>query len=121
LPSTERSVVWPIWEEEVLDLGDRLVRVDDPEVGHRGDAHRDVVLRDHLLRRNGQRDRPQVDADHAVHDRDQEDEPGPLLGDQPAEAEDDAALVLAQDPDSGGERDRHEDDQQDDNRDDDSH
>ena len=48
-------------DHEVLDLHDRVLRVDDPEVGDRVHAHRDVVLRDHLLRRDVQRDRPQVD------------------------------------------------------------
>ena len=95
-------------EEEVLDLGDRLVRVDDAEVGDGVDAHGDVVLGDDLLRRHVQRDRSQVDADHLVDERDQQDQAGALLGDQAAEPEDDAALVLAQDPDRRGEDDQDE-------------
>ena len=62
----------------VLDLDDRRLRVDDPEVRDRVHAHRDVVLRDHFLRRDVQRDRAQVDLDHLVDDRDQEEEPRPL-------------------------------------------
>ena len=83
-------------DHEVLDLHDRLLGVDDPEVGDRVHADRDVVLRDHLLRRDVQRHRPQVDADHLVDDRDQQEEARALRRRlQPAEPEDDAPLVLA--------------------------
>ena len=82
----------------VLDLDDRRLRVDDPEVGDGVDAHRHVVLRDHLLRRDLQGDRAQVDPDHPVDDRDQDEEAGALgLGQEPAEPEDDSPLVLARD------------------------
>ena len=61
-----------------------------------------VVLRDHLLRRHVQRDRAQVDPNHLVDDRDQEEQAGPLRRrQQAAEAEDDAALVLPCDPNGG--------------------
>ena len=73
--------------EEVLDLDDRPVRVDHPEVGDGVDPRRDVVAGDHLLRRDVQGHRPQVDPHHPVDHRDQEDQPGPLLGDQAAEPE----------------------------------
>jgi hypothetical protein len=43
--------------------------IDDPEVGDRVHAHGHVVLRDHFLRRDVQRHRPQVDAHHLVDDR----------------------------------------------------
>ena len=87
-------------DHEVLDLHDRGLRVDDPEVGDRVHAHRDVVLGDDLLRRHVQRDRPQVDLDHPVDDRDQQEDARALrLRQQAAEAEDDAALVLARDLD----------------------
>ncbi len=45
--------------------------------------------------------------------RDQEDQPRALLGDQPAEPEDHAALVLAQDPNRGADRDQREERQDD--------
>ncbi len=101
-------------EEEVFDLDDRLARVDDAEVGDRVDAGGDVVAGDHLLRRDVERDRPQVDLDHPVDERDQQDQARALLGDQAAEAEDDAALVLAQDPHRGADRDQGEERQDDD-------
>ena len=58
----------------VLDLDDRVLRLDDAEVGDGVHPHGHVVLRDHLLRRDVQRDRAQVDLDHPVDDRDQEEE-----------------------------------------------
>ena len=35
---------------EVLHLDGRVLRIDDPEIDHRVDLHRDVVTRDHVLR-----------------------------------------------------------------------
>src|SRR5262249_46265915 len=60
---------------------------------------------------------PQVDADHAVDHGDQQDQPGTLLRDQAAEAEDDAALVLPQDPDRRPEEDQDEEDDDNDDAD----
>ncbi len=102
---------------EVLDLHDRVLRLDDPEVGDRVHARRHVVLRDHFLRRDVQRDRAQVDLDHPVDDRDQQEEPRPLRRrQQAAEPEDDAALVLARDLDRAQ---REDHDEEDDDREDD--
>ena len=91
-------------DHEVLDLDDRVLRLDDPEVGDRVHPHGDVVLRDHLLRGHVQGDRAQVDLHHPVDDRDQQEEARPLrLRQQAAEPEDDAALVLARDLHGGKE------------------
>ena len=82
----------------VLDLHDRVVRLDDAEVRHRVDAHGDVVLRDDLLRRDVERHRAQVDPDHPVDERDDQEDARPLgLREESPEAEDHAALVLARD------------------------
>jgi hypothetical protein len=78
------------------------------EVADGVDAGGDVVARDDVLRGDVERDRAQVNADHAVDDRYEQDQSGPLLADQAAEAEDDAALVLAQDADGGREQDRQQ-------------
>ena len=51
-----------------LDLDHRLDRVDHAEVGDRVDLGRHVVARDHVLGRDLEGDRAQVDADHAVDD-----------------------------------------------------
>ena len=80
----------------VLDLDDRRLRLHDPEVRDGVHTHGDVVLRDHLLRRDVQRHGTEVDLDHPVDDRDQQEEPGALrLRQQPAEPEHDRTLVLA--------------------------
>ena len=84
---------------EGLDLGDGGARVDDPEVADGRHAGGDVVARDHLPGRDRERHGAQVDAHHPVGERDQHDEPRPLDGQQPAEPEDDGALVLAHDLD----------------------
>ena len=59
--------------EEVLDLDDRVLRVDDAEVDHRVHLHRDVVARDHVLRRHVEHDGAQVDAHHLLDARDDDD------------------------------------------------
>src|SRR5437868_5755612 len=104
-------------DHEVLHLDDRVLGLDDPEIGDRVHPHRDVVLGDDLLRRDGQRDRPQVDLDHPVDYRDQDEQARALrLRQQPAQAEDDSALVLARHLDR---RDQEEDDQEEKDDDDD--
>ena len=109
-------MVWAICDVAVadpLDLDDRLDRVDDAEVGDRVDLGRHVVARDHVLGRDLEGDRAQVDAHHAVDERDEQHDARPLRADEAAEAEDDGALVLAQDADrgaGGGDRERDDDD-----------
>jgi hypothetical protein len=104
-------------DHEVLDLDDRGLRLDDPEVGDRIHADRHVVLRDHFLWRDVERDRSQVDPDHSVDDWDQDEEAGALgFGEQPAEPEDDAAFVLPRDLDR---RDQEQDQQEENDGDDD--
>ena len=100
----------------VLDLDDRVVGLDDPEVGDGVHPHGNVVLRDHLLRRDVQRDGPQIDLDHAVDDRDQQEDSRALrVRQEPAQAEDHATLVLARDLDRR-EEDQQDDDEYDDDR-----
>ena len=70
----------------VLDLNDRGLRLDDAEVRDGVHAHGHVVAGDHVLRRHVERDRPQVDLDHLVDDRDQDEDARPLrMSEQPAE------------------------------------
>ena len=83
----------------VLNFGDRPVGVDDPEVTDRVDARGHVVAGDHFLGRDVERDRAQVHADHAVDDRDEQDQARPLQRHQTPEPEDDPALVLTKDAD----------------------
>src|SRR5581483_4662610 len=106
---------------EVLNLGDRALRVNDSVVGDGGHANRDVVSGDHLLRRDGQSDRPQADPDHAVDRRHEHDQAGALGRHQPPQSKDHAPLVLPQHANRGGRcrcRDREQYRDHDDDRDD---
>ena len=68
------------------------------EVHHRVDLDRDVVARDHVLRRHVEHHGAQVDPHHLLDARNQqEDQPRPLDLPEAAELEHHAALVLAQD------------------------
>ena len=99
-------------DHEVLDLHDRPLGVDDPEVRDRVHAHGHVVLRDHFLRRDVEGHRAQVDPHHLVDDRDEQEEARALRRRvQPAEPEDDAPLVLPRD----AHREREQEDEDDDN------
>src|SRR2546421_1576620 len=104
-------------DHEVLDLHDRSLRIDDPEVRHRVHAHGHVVLRDHFLRGHSQCDGSQVDLHHAVDYGDEDEETRSFRRrEQPAEPEDDAPFVLARDLDR---REEEQDDQEQQDRDDD--
>src|SRR5215510_3056791 len=83
--------------EEIFDLDDRLLGVDHPEEHDRVHLDRHVVARDDVLARHVEDDDPQVDLDHLLDPAHDEHQPGPLDLPEPAEHEDDAALVLAQD------------------------
>jgi hypothetical protein len=98
---------------EMLDLDDRLLGIDDAIVDHRIDPHRDVVARDHVLRRDIEHAGAQVDADHLLDDRNDDHEAGALHLPQPAQQEDDGALILPQDTerieqDENGDDDRYQ-------------
>jgi hypothetical protein len=71
--------------------------VDDAEIDHRVDPHRDVVARDHVLARHVEHQRAQVDAHHLLDVGDQDDQARALHAGEAAEREHHAALVLAQD------------------------
>ena len=101
---------------EVLDFDDRPPRIDHAEVQDRVHLDRDVVARDHVLRRHVEHDRPQADLDHAIDRREDENDAGALrLRQQLAEAEDDAALVFGQDLDRADEV-EHDDERDDEQR-----
>ena len=82
--------------EGIGDLDDRLGRIDDPEVDHRVHLDRYVVTRDHVLGRDVEHDHAQVDLDHLLDQRDQDDQAGPLDAREAPEGEHHAALVLVQ-------------------------
>ena len=110
--SISSSSCWPSTERKrrlrelagrlvvVLDLDDRLLRIDDAVVDDGVDLHRDVVPRDHVLRRHVEHARAQVDAHHLLDERHDDDEARPLHLPEAAEQEHHAALVFAQDADA---------------------
>ncbi|MNC40922.1 hypothetical protein D3C75_896640 [compost metagenome] len=81
----------------VLDLDDRLLRIEHPVVDHRVDLHRDVVTGDHVLGRHIQHDGAQIDAHHLLDAGDEDDQSRSLDLPEAAELEHHPALVLAQD------------------------
>ena len=86
--------------EVVLDRDHRLLGVQHAEVEHRVDLHRDVVARDHFLRRHVHHDLAQADLHHAVDARDDPGETRLLHAGIAAKPEHDAALVFLQDADA---------------------
>ena len=64
--------------EEVRHLDDRELRVDDAEIDHRVDLHRDVVARDHVLAAARRAPRAQVHAHHLLDARHDDDQARPL-------------------------------------------
>ena len=93
---------------EVLDLDDRSLRIDDAEVEDGIDLDRDIVARDHVLRRHVLHHDPQIDPHHLLHERNEDDETGALHPGEATEREDDAALIFPQD--ANGRREKHDHD-----------
>ena len=100
---------------DVLDRDDRLHRVDDPEVGDRGDVDADVVAGDDALGLDRHRDDPQRHPVQHVDERDDQPEPGLARAEHPAEPEQHPLLVLLDDLG------RHREAQQEQHHDDDEH
>jgi hypothetical protein len=97
--------------EEIGNLHDGQARLQDPEVNHRVHFHGDVVARDHVLRRHFESIDAQRNAHDAVDGREDQDDARSFgLIQQAAQAEDDAALVLAQNLDGGDQVQHHDDD-----------
>jgi len=84
--------------------------IDDAEIDHGADFDRDVVARDHVLRRHLVDDDAQVDAHHLLNERIKQNEPRPLGAGEAAERENHAALVFAQDFDRGVEKHQNQND-----------
>jgi hypothetical protein len=91
-------------------LDHRSLGIDDTEVDDRADLDGDIVPGDHILARNLVDDDTEIDADHLLDERYEQHEARSLGAGIAAEREDDAALVLAQDPDRRTEDKQDEDD-----------
>ena len=84
-------------DREVLHGHNRFRWIGHPEQHDGVDAGGHVVAGDDLLRRDGQRDRTQLDAHELVDAGHDDDDARPEGSAQPAEAECNAALVLLDD------------------------
>ena len=83
----------------VGDLDDGHLGVEDAEVDDGVHLHRHVVPGDDVLAGHVHRHHAQVDLHHAVHERQDEEQPRPAGAHQTAQAEDHAALVFLDDLD----------------------
>ncbi len=86
---------------EILDLDRRLFGIDDPEINHRADANRDVVMRNDVLAGHIEHARAQVDPHHLLHVGNEQEQSGSLDAGEAAKRENNAPLVLPQDLDRG--------------------
>ncbi len=93
---------------EILDLDRRFLRVDDAEIDHSADPHRNIVARDHVLAGHVENTGPEIDAHHLLHIGEEQDQPRSLDAGETAEREDHAAFIFPEDPDRKGDDDQQE-------------
>src|ERR1700737_1394187 len=91
LPRTERSVVCASWL--VAAIKSATLRIARSGSTMRD---RDIVARDHVLRRHVLHHDPQIDLHHLLRERNENDETGPLHPGEATQCEDDAALIFPQ-------------------------
>src|SRR5512133_199293 len=82
----------------ILHLDDRLLRFHDPEIDHRRDLDRNVVMGDHILGRHLEGHGLQCHPDQAINSGDDQKQPRSPHTDQPSQTQQYAPLVLRQDP-----------------------
>ena len=85
--------------EIALDLDDRFFRVDDAEIYHRVDLHRNVVLGYDILCGYVHDDDTQVHALHLLDDRDHDDQPGAFHFPETPKLKNDPPLIFTEDLD----------------------
>ena len=102
-------VVFPDAGEAMLPALRSAFQAGVVTVPYRVDPGGDVVARDHVLRRDRQRDRAQRHAHHPVDPGDEHDQAGPALAGEAAEPEHHAALDLAHHPRTDPPRCQHPD------------
>jgi hypothetical protein len=81
----------------VLDLDNCPLRIDDLEIEHRVDFHRNIVVRDDVLAWNFNDLNAQIYPHHLLDKGHQQYEPRALYPLEAAQGEDDCPLVFAQD------------------------
>ncbi|MPN25258.1 hypothetical protein SDC9_172665 [bioreactor metagenome] len=85
---------------QIIDhLDHRLLRIHHAQIDHGIDLDRDVVARDHILRRDLQDHGAQIHPDHLLNGGNDEDQSRPLDLPEAPQREDHAALILAKNPD----------------------
>ena len=99
----------------VLDLDDRAFGIDDVEIEHRVDFHRNIVAGDDVLAGDFNDLNAQVYPHHLLNEGRQQNKAGALHPLKAAQGEDDGALVFAQDAHGGhqadGDRKKDEEDE----------
>ena len=83
--------------QEVLDLDNRLLWIEYAEVQHGVDLDRDVIAGDHVLRRDVEHHGAQVDANHLLNHRNQQNQARALDLPKASELEHHPAFVFTQD------------------------
>ena len=83
--------------EEIFDLDDGLLRIEHAEIQHRVNLNRNVVAGNHILRRHIENHGAQVDPNHLLHHRNQQDQPWAFDLPETPELEYHPALVFTQD------------------------
>ncbi len=95
----------------IFDLNNGIRWVKHPEIYNGIHTDRHVVSGDCLLGGNVEGNNTQIHFYHAVHDGNNEKQPRPLGSDQPAQTENDSALILLHNLDSRCEQNDQNDDQ----------
>src|SRR5262245_3336340 len=88
----------------IPDLDDGALGIENAKVEHGVDLDRDVVARNHVLRRHDLDHHPEINLHELLHDGNEDDEARPLHPGEASECEDDTALVFPQDPNGLGEK-----------------
>ena len=93
----------------VLDLNDGAFRIDDIEVEHCVNLHRDVVTRDHVLARYFDNLDAQIHSHHFLDKGDQQHKAGTFNLLKTPESEDHGSLIFTQDPHARREQNENKD------------
>src|SRR5262249_17470775 len=100
----------------VADLDHRALGIDDPEVEHGVDLHRDIVARNDVLRGHFVHYHWQIDAHHLLHERDKKKKSWSLGAGVASQREHHAAFVFAQDANGRIQNRQHQNHQSDNDR-----
>ncbi len=97
---------WASWLVAIMKSSTWIVDlfgINDPEIDHRANADRDVVMRNDILTGHIEHPRAQVDPHHLLHIGDEQKQAGSLDAGETAKRKNHASLVFPQDLDRGRE------------------